>query len=297
MGTEYVERHLAGVGSNEHSKEEVKSEEDDTSSDENNNKANIKREQDHKWFVHLIKDLVQIQKNEDEQREKEEQARKIAMRRKKNITDEDGGKWWKKMKDNEQLDEDDKKEKWMTKGEKDKKRRKQLKKMKKALEKKIAKEQEALRPKEIEEKLRDTKKSKADENGNIVEKKSKKKDKKDKVPKPGTSSGSGSSEDKSSSSSGSENEDDIGASCDYIIDNLPKCKDPVQEGDGQRYLENALRPMHKKKNELSVKHYKSYSTTQHYKNVVKERNDFDSNDFELIEAKDCKENVCTFCNA
>merc|ERR1712223_1240122 len=191
----------------------------------------------------------------------------------------------------------DKKEKWMTKGEKDKKRRKQLKKMKKALEKKIAKEQEALRPKEIEEKLRDTKKSKAGENGNIVEKKSKKKDKKDKVPKPGTSSGSGSSEDKSSSSDGSENEDDIGASCDYIIDNLPKCKDPVQEGDRQRYLENALRPMHKKKNELSVKHYKSYSTTQHYKNVVKERNDFDSNDFELIEAKDCKENVCTFCNS
>merc|ERR1712062_428578 len=106
--TEYVERHLAGVGSNEHSKEEVKSEEENTSCDENNNKENIKREQDHKWFVHLIKDLVQIQKNEDEQREKEEQARKIAKRRKNNITDEDGGKWWKQMKDNEQLDEDEK---------------------------------------------------------------------------------------------------------------------------------------------------------------------------------------------
>merc|ERR1712012_942468 len=98
-----------------------------------------------------------------EAREKEEQARKIAKRRKNNITDEDqldeDEKEWTEAESEYEENEEDKKEKWMTKGEKDKKRRKQLKKMKKALEKKIAREQEALRPKEIEEKLRDIKKS------------------------------------------------------------------------------------------------------------------------------------------
>jgi len=128
------------------------------------------------------------------------------------------------------------------------------------------------------------KKQKVDENGNAIVKEPKNKENGDK---------SSSSDDKSSSS-GSEKEDIIGESCNYILDNLPKPQ-TVQEGDRQRYLENALRPMHKKKNELSVKHYKSYTTTQYYKNVVKERNDFDSNEFVLEEAQLSKENVCTFC--